>query len=49
MEVAVGDVADDRRGERQRGGDVRVRLLDAVGEARHRHAHVGGQRRQPGR
>ena len=42
VEVAVADVADDRRDEAV-GRDVRLGLEDAFGEARDRHADVGRQ------
>ena len=43
VEIAVADMADDRRDEAVLG-DVALRLLDAIGEARDRHADVGGER-----
>ena len=43
VEVAVADVTDDRRDEPRRL-DVGARLEHAVGEARDRHAGIGGER-----
>ena len=44
MEVAVADVADDRR-DQARGVEVGLGLGDALGEAADRHAGVGGEAR----
>ena len=47
VEIAVADMADDRR-ERAGFGDVALRLDDAFGEPRDRHADVGGERSRAG-
>ena len=47
MEIAVADMADDRRDEAALL-DVLERLLDAIGEPRDRHAGVGGERPRAG-
>ena len=47
VEIAVADMADDRRDEAARR-DVGKRLLDAVGKTRDRHAGVGGERPRAG-
>ena len=43
VEIAVADMADDRRDQARRV-DVALRRLDAFGEARDRHADVGRDR-----
>src|SRR5580704_12985509 len=40
VEIAVPDMADDRRQEAELG-DVALRALDAFGKPRDRHAHIG--------
>ena len=40
MEIAVADMADDRRGQK-RACDVLLRFGDAFGQPRNRHADIG--------
>ncbi len=43
MEIPVADMPDERR-ERLRGGEILLRVENALGQFRDRHAHIGHER-----